>query len=168
MLQTRTTQQTEYPKPGDRSLFLSARAELVRASETSTTSRQIRPNIVPSRRPREAVTRTIQPALHHSRRPERRRPIHSGTSEGPNLTNPTLGDPIERWQDYYRVHKASWPRGVRADSTGGPLKSDLRADRAIAQMCPGPEYVPVVIEDSVLRPRASVLPEGEGDEGPRP
>ncbi|TFK27123.1 hypothetical protein FA15DRAFT_727623 [Coprinopsis marcescibilis] len=63
-------------------------------------------------------------------------------SRGSGMSNPTLTDPILTWYDYYCVNRASWPRGVRPDSRGGPLLSDLRADRAVARMCPSADYTP--------------------------
>ncbi|KAH6909085.1 hypothetical protein BKA70DRAFT_1476577 [Coprinopsis sp. MPI-PUGE-AT-0042] len=151
------------PSKNDPSGFLSAQ---IARGRSSTAAEHSRRDIVPSTKPREAVT--IHPAPSSHRTSDRRRATCRVAAEGPKLTNPMLEDPVELWQEYYRVHKASWPRGVRADSGGGPLKSDLRADRAIAQMCPGSEYVPEIIEASAIRPRTNPSEDEDGVPRPQP
>ncbi|EAU85591.2 hypothetical protein CC1G_06304 [Coprinopsis cinerea okayama7 len=65
---------------------------------------------------------------------------HSG------MSNPTLDDDVSVWYKYYKANLASWPRGVRQDTQGGPLITDLRADRAVAKMCPRSDYIPETTE----------------------
>ncbi|KAK7024248.1 hypothetical protein VNI00_016465 [Paramarasmius palmivorus] len=54
----------------------------------------------------------------------------------PALPNPRMGDPVERWFEYYSVHSSALPRGVRKDTEGRPWKPDLQASRLAAQLRP--------------------------------
>ncbi|KAJ3567856.1 hypothetical protein NP233_g6093 [Leucocoprinus birnbaumii] len=50
--------------------------------------------------------------------------------------NPRIDDPVDVWFVYLCHHPHSWPKGVRKDSKGRPVMTDLVANRAVARMRP--------------------------------
>ena len=50
--------------------------------------------------------------------------------------NPLRDDPPEDWVAYYAVFPDSWPLGVRQDTDGKPLLSDMKASRTVARLRP--------------------------------
>ena len=66
-----------------------------------------------------------------------RNPVALGSSPKPDVKiNPRIDDPVEMWYSYLCTHQKSWPRGVRKDSLGRPVMSDLRASRMISRLRP--------------------------------
>jgi hypothetical protein len=64
-----------------------------------------------------------------------RNPVALGSSPKPDVKiNPRIDDPVEMWYSYLCTHQKSWPRGVRKDSLGRPVMSDLRASRMISRL----------------------------------
>ncbi|KAF9056960.1 hypothetical protein BDP27DRAFT_1372889 [Rhodocollybia butyracea] len=59
-------------------------------------------------------------------------PALFGRRHTTSIRNPTKKEPPEVWYEFYKVHRASWPNGVRKDSNGDPHLPDLRASRIYA------------------------------------
>jgi hypothetical protein len=66
--------------------------------------------------------------------------VASGSSSDVKI-NPRIDDSVEVWYSYLCTHQKSWPKGVRKDSLGRPVISDLRASRIVSRLRPeaGPE-----------------------------
>ncbi|KAE9410760.1 hypothetical protein BT96DRAFT_912228 [Gymnopus androsaceus JB14] len=97
---------------------------------SSGTSRgRLRP--VPCRQPnnRGHVPRSSQgrPGEERSRQSNGRRQENS---------NPRKDDPPEVWLEFLRIHAGNWPVGVRKQSNGDAVLSDLIASRMLAHMRP--------------------------------
>ncbi|KAG2353841.1 hypothetical protein BDR07DRAFT_1431813 [Suillus spraguei] len=85
--------------------------------------------------PRDQKTEVQRYLLSNWRTPDWEHPSSLPKLPAP-LNNPRLEDPVECWVSYYAANPSSCPKGIRRESDGRPVLSDMKASRTVARLRP--------------------------------